>query len=160
MVSAYVTLGLSPHTPLTEIRTRYLQLCHLYHPDAAASSLGEEGKGDAEYRKARFQEISEAWRQLRDQRQKHDQLHNVSGFPSAMSSSFVDTNRHPHLSVDHRTARNSNWWTEERVKEAWLAHEKSLQRREAESKAAFWKHLIIVVTSAIIYVGLFGQAHS
>lgn len=156
--SAYVTLGISPHATLPEIRTRYLRLCQLYHPDAAASGADGEGRGDAEFRKARFQEISEAWRQLRDHRQEHDRLHRVVGFPSAPLDS---TNGRPHLNVDHRAVwGSSNWWTEERAKRAWLAHERSLHLREAESKAAFWKHLTVVVTSAIIYVGLFGQAHS
>jgi DnaJ-class molecular chaperone len=60
----YTVLGISPQSSLNEIKTAYHELAAKYHPDKV-QHLGEEF---GELAEARFKEIQEAYRQIREDR--------------------------------------------------------------------------------------------
>lgn len=52
MENPYRTLGVSPNASKSEIKSKYRELCRVYHPDSST--------GDAEM----FRRVSEAWKQI------------------------------------------------------------------------------------------------
>ena len=80
----YAILGVTPETPVDEIKRAYRKLARKYHPDVSKEANAE----------AHFKEINEAWEVLQDpqKRQQYDQIRAGGppnqGFDQSMGSDY------------------------------------------------------------------------
>lgn len=96
MRSAYEILGVDPGADAAAIKAAYRRLAKALHPDATSTNKGDKSKAEA-----RFQEVTAAYNQLKDEtsRRQYDEEQRAAQM-SSFSSGFT-----PH-SARHQDARD------------------------------------------------------
>lgn len=140
--SALEVLNLPTNSTPSKIRSRYLQLCHQYHPDKYLSS--KQHPILEHVRKSRFLEISEAYKLLKDYN-----LRSTESSPKPrISTDFVDS----------RIFRNQekHWerlWRE-RHHELSEAKERAKESKRSDRKRRL-ANVAVLLTTLLIYYTFF-----
>lgn len=97
MRSAYEILGVDPDVDAAEIKAAYRRLAKALHPDATTENKGDKSKAEA-----RFQEVTAAYNQLKDEtsRRQYDEEQRAAQM-NAYSTGFTPHGPHHQDARDH-----------------------------------------------------------